>query len=361
MRGRPDETFGSGGVAPIPLDGNASVLSAAPDLVVFGSFEAPEGSGIEGRVGAVRMPADGSGLDPAFGTAGMLGLGALAGDTDPIALRTFAVDPRDGSYVAVAVLSEFPEDRAGLIRFSRDGVIDREFGDDGFVTIDVPDLPDSQFGPVRDIDVDSTGRSIVSLENGIVRYLEDGTRDRRFGMVGSLGDSIGRTIERAFVAVADFDKIVACGSRPGRWQLAVYRWDAEGLPDPTFGRNGRIRFPLRSRGGWIRPDSLVLVKQMFAGQPPGDRVFISGHMYYPGGGDPRKAHGGWFGALASDRGTGQTSIFTHRNPRPAHEQYSYVGGSVWAPFGVVAVGTTQIRTPGGDINSAFLMKFVYDR
>src|SRR5262245_32015562 len=99
--GRPDDTFGNRGVAPLPLDGTVYRISAVDGIVAFGAFQAPEDSGIEGTVGAQRLLDDGSGLDTTFATGGMLALGAVDIGSGRAALVAAATDPRDGSYVAV--------------------------------------------------------------------------------------------------------------------------------------------------------------------------------------------------------------------------------------------------------------------
>jgi hypothetical protein len=357
LLGTPDETFGSGGIAVIPLDGVPFGLSAVGGLVVSGEFTRPDDSGTVEVVGAVRLLPDGSGLDPAFGTGGMLVLGAITGDSYPLRLSRLALDPRDGSYIAVEVRQVNSQYVSGLIRFGKDGVIDPTFGGDGYAELDEPRYID---GPIiRDLDVDSAGGTVVALEERTVRYRADGTRDPAFGSLGELADADGGVVTVLDLAIADGDRIVAYGSRVREPGYAVYRWDAHGDPDTTFGRGGRIRVPTFSRGGTVVARSLALVQSTPFGAPPGDRVFLTGNSSFRKHGHPEKAHSGWFGELVSETGSRATSLYTYRDPRPATEREHYPSDAVWVPGGVIVVGTNQIRTPSGEIDSPFLMKFTF--
>lgn len=356
LLGRPDETFGNGGVAPIPVPGSVWQLSAVGGVVVCGSFAAPEGSGIEGSVGAVRLLPDGSGLDPTFGTDGMLDLGVPDGRPRPVLLSDLARDPRDGSYVALAstdIVQNVAE--VGLIRFSRDGVVDPAFGGDGYVEIALSGIGSQP----RDLAVDSAGRAIVAIPDGTIRFHADGTRDLTFGHVGVLADADRNTMHISHLAITDGDGIVALGS-PANARGGVYRFDAYGDPDETFGRSGRIRLPSRSRGARLGGSAFALVRTGLFGLATGDQVFLAGKVTYPAGNHPEKSHEGWYGELVSDTGARAVSVYTRRNPRPWPEQRAWITDAVPVPHGVVVVGTMEEFTPGGEVDSPFLVKFTFD-
>ena len=370
LNGRPDETFGSGGVASVPLAGKISSFSADDGVVLCGGFVASEAGGAEEPVGAVRLLEDGSGLDATFGTNGMLLLGPATGDPTVTGLSYLARDPRDGSYVAHAPRRVGSRFQAGLIRFSKDGVVDPTFGGDGYAEIDrtvaaPAGEPSPLGGIIRDLVVDPAGRTIVSMVTGAVRFLADGTLDPSF----RLDDADGNPLALTDLEIDDAGRILGYGFdvRDGHLQVptAVHRWHADGEPDGTFGPDRRPgRVSLRGRAPGRRPSaaSIAGVRSLGSGAALGDQIILAGSVWFPPHRkDEDRNHNGWYVSVLSGTTLTDASTYTYRNPRPAGEQVNVYTFAVAVPDGVIVVGTDEIFAPAGAFRSPFLAKVTFGR
>jgi uncharacterized delta-60 repeat protein len=355
LRGAPDPTFGVGGVAVLPVDGYANGILALGGIVLYGSFDPPAGSSLPS--GAARVLADGSGLDPAFGAGGLLSLDSIPTGGRPAALRSAAQSPVDGSYVASVLWGTGLADAAGgLIRFSKDGVIDGSFGGDGLVELELGSALDT----TRDVAIDSVGRTIVALDASIQRFNADGSRDTTFGTDGVLRDSDGGGAIPIRLAIADGDAVVAVVNRARRGGYALRRWMPDGSLDESFGRAGRIDLPLRYRGGIVVPDAIALVPT-FDGVPLGDRVFVAGGAVF-GRDTDRRQRGGWFGELVDESRPRLVRTFAQRGLHPWADEQLSVSDVVCTSGRAFAVGNRSARTTGGErIESPFLVSFDLDR
>src|SRR5581483_11799046 len=163
-----DPKFGTGGI----------VTTAIPQGSVQASKLVQEP---DGRLVLARYTPDGA-LDPSFGTGGIV-------VSDPAAVPGVsfvfdAVAQPDGAIVVGGFSAGGPAPGAVLVRFrAADGGIDPTFGTAG-VTID-PNAPDGVFA----LGLQSSGKIVAVTASGssdvVVRYNADGSPDASFGSGGA--------------------------------------------------------------------------------------------------------------------------------------------------------------------------------
>ncbi len=159
----------------------------------------------------------------------------------------------------------------GLARYLPDGSLDTDFGTGGRVTTD--------FGSGADV-----GKSVVVQNDGkilvagyavvnnvsqfaLARFLENGELDSSFGVNGRQTTVIGAGYSEGWsVALQADGKIVVAGtiySSPSSGQFALVRYDAQGLPDMSFGVNGQVIMPVgsldaRAQAVVIQPNGKII-------------------------------------------------------------------------------------------------------
>ncbi|MFF2777129.1 calcium-binding protein [Streptomyces sp. NPDC058052] len=213
---------------PWPRAGRAGAVGATALALVLG-------------LPAVATAAPGD-LDPAFDGDGRVvtDLGGYAG------AEGMAVQP-DGKIVTIGY--GYSAETSGdftLTRYHPDGSLDTTFGGDGIVTTDFVGANNDEGRGVAlqpDGKIVAVGGSTDWGGNGAwaaARYLADGSLDTTFGEGGKVLTEIDvDAIEIAeSVVVLPDGRLVAGGSSNGMWSLV--RWDASGVPDPSFSGDGRV-------------------------------------------------------------------------------------------------------------------------
>lgn len=241
--GRLDPSFGAGGKVVLDLGGSDYAFDVAIDddggIVVVG-----ERAAAEDRVAVVRLRPNG-GLDPSFGGDGVVltSFGRRFQSANAVALMA------DGRIVIAGSTSNGSTGRSALARYRTDGSLDRAFGDDGRVTLDL-----SPSGERFDDLAVLPGGAIVaagSAERGLVpwfsvaKVLANGTLDDGFGRQGvgyRLVDvGFGPDVAHA-LAIRPDGGIVVVGSAAndprGGWAIAGL--SADGRLDPDFSGDGRL-------------------------------------------------------------------------------------------------------------------------
>ncbi|QDV38114.1 hypothetical protein [Tautonia plasticadhaerens] len=248
--GRPDPSFGSGGVATIgfdlgggdDVDDRARAVLVRPDgqILVVGQVERPGG---QLDFAVVRLDADGR-PDPSFGPGGdgrvVVGfdLGPVLAERDDVA-TALAVDA-DGSIVVVGQVDDVgDENDFGILRLDADGRPDPGFGDDG--------------------------RAVVGFDLGPGAP----TRDDNASAVAIRAD--GSVLVAGPVMTAD-----------GHADFGVARLDARGLPVPSFGPSGDGRVVIGFDLGELPMDRDDLPAAL-ASQPDG-RILVAGTVDVAGAG-----------------------------------------------------------------------------
>jgi uncharacterized delta-60 repeat protein len=236
-----DPTFGTGGIVTTAIpqgSAQASKLVQEPDgrLVVVGWL----GSAPNEQLVLARYTPDGA-LDPSFGTGGIV-------VSDPAAVPGVsfvfdAVAQPDGAIVVGGLSVGGAVSGGFLARFGfADGSLDASFGTGG-VTID-PNASDGVFA----LGFQSGGRLVAVTASGssdmVVRYDSHGTRDSSFGSGGaspSLGDAQPFFVG---VAVRSSDDEIFVGSIDSQaQQFVVSHLTAAGAFDPGFGGGAPVTTP----------------------------------------------------------------------------------------------------------------------
>ena len=150
--GTPDATFGSGGIVRTPVGtgediANAMVLQPDGRIVTAGSSVATDGR----RDFALARYTTAGALDATFGTGGLVTTPVGPGDDIAYSLIRMPWGRLIAAGSARISTSAGGTDLA-LISYNGDGSVDRFFGDQGIVMLDVSDNQDTVYGLVNDID-----------------------------------------------------------------------------------------------------------------------------------------------------------------------------------------------------------------
>ena len=262
-----DAAFGDGGIAVIDLGASDDAIHgfvAAPDGASYLLGEARRDDRSLRAFAIARLAADGS-LDMSWGRDGRVHIafgenlsgGAQAGTLDA-----------EGNLV-VAGFSANPEahhETFAVARLLPDGRLDPAFGRKGRVLTVV--WPETGAGPAdiaRAVAIDTEGRIVVAGETGsffhdvaVVRYLPDGSLDRGFGRDGIVTLDLGGDDRANALAIATDGSILVAGSGwtegPDEDMVAVRLTD-DGTLDPTFGTDGITQVDFR--GGADRAFGIV--------------------------------------------------------------------------------------------------------
>jgi uncharacterized delta-60 repeat protein len=251
--GNPDSGFGQGGRTLTDFGntyGRPGSILLEPDgrIVVVGFIIRPSADRDHQHQFAVaRYNPDGT-LDMSFGAEGWLTgapqpsvtggnhtVGALQADGRIVVAQTF------GYAIGALAYSDF-----FVARLNADGSVDSGFGNQGRVVTGIGGgrvvyqaqavalqgdgkilvAGNTQYGP---------GISIAPLGSVLLRYNPDGTLDGGFGSVGQVLPGTPDSADRVTSALAvDSARIYVGGSR----DLRVFRYDADGTLDRTFGNQG---------------------------------------------------------------------------------------------------------------------------
>jgi uncharacterized delta-60 repeat protein len=189
--------------------------------------------------------------DPGFGTNGIFRY-HLGYETGGYACHPLG----DGSLLVAGIsMDSFGGFEMILLKLNDEGVLDSTFGTNGIARYD--------YGPGEDIayamTVQQDGKIILAgtvknnlyqLVPALVRFNADGTLDTTFGVNGlAIIPVTQEDNEFAAVRVQPDGKIVAAGhiSNGLSWfSLLVARFDAAGVPDPSFGATGVVNMNLNN-------------------------------------------------------------------------------------------------------------------
>lgn len=305
--GAPDTSFGNGGRIDLPLVGWDLAVAPGGEIVVAGratqdtsavlrftangrpdpSFGAGDGK-VDVDFGISQIAVTSEGRIVASGASGndrVLARFTRSGDPDP----TFDGDGQarspltPGSFVNDLVLD--PSGRILLVgggvehvamwRYTAGGLPDTTFGGgDGLATAAAPDLLHERLAEAV---VLPSGKIVGagSAYNDVSEYSDrflavgfnaDGSLDTSFGAAGFAFDPVLADVGFArAVALSQDGKPIAVGTiRPDSTAThALIQYNADGTPDPSFGRGGRAVGPFGTRRGVfahvVQPDRKIIV------------------------------------------------------------------------------------------------------
>ncbi|MEU3747804.1 MULTISPECIES: DUF11 domain-containing protein [Streptomyces] len=249
-----DPEFGTGGLVTSDFGGGAhsanavAIQPADGKIVVAGTTEV---FGEEGGgccfFSVARYLPDGT-LDPEFGDGGLVRVEEFGGSADGADVAVRS----DGRIVAAG---EGGGGGFALVRLDTDGNLDPSLGGDGAVVAGfTPSSPQEAGGIARSMALLPDGRVVsvgyvgnTAFDIGVVRYLPDGSLDTGFSGDGTVTADFGGTEFGHAIAVQSDGKILAAGS--GGAGFALLRYHADGSPDAGFGTGGRTSVAFPGDGG----------------------------------------------------------------------------------------------------------------
>ena len=193
-----------------------------------------------------RINVDGS-LDSTFGVAGKV-ISALSEDYDfanAVAVQT------DGKIIAAGRVNYpgFSSSDFAMIRYTEGGAVDSAFGVNGIVITNIHEEDEVQgivLQPAGKIVLAGFASISAKGDYAMVRYLEDGSEDKSFGIGGRVITDLEGTGNSDFetCVISDKDgKIVLGGSAnynpiQGTSDVGIVRYDQDGHLDQGFGQQG---------------------------------------------------------------------------------------------------------------------------
>lgn len=263
-----DPNFGTNGLVPNLLIQNQdsyglSDTALQPDgkIVVAGGITFRYGTypnwQFQTRFLLIRYKSDGS-LDPEFGTGGISAIPfARSASASSVSILP------DGKFLAVGSMSGYSADLA-LARYNPDGSLDASFGVGGLVVEDFAAFEEeSQEYPVESFILPDgrilvigrkSFRSALYPADGIpvysvflARYNADGTPDVTFGRFGKVFPGTPYFCGTADSAVMQPDGKILVSDRVCKTSNVVSqltRYNSDGSVDAGFGHNGAVRFPV---------------------------------------------------------------------------------------------------------------------
>jgi uncharacterized delta-60 repeat protein len=181
----------------------------------------------------------------------------------------------DGKIVAAGYASGRGAGRWALARYNSDGTPDSSFDDDGRLTTNFT----LNFDAATAVAVQPDGKIVAAGAASddsffaLARYNIDGALDSTFEGDGTvITDFTSRGDFAWDLALQTDGKLVAVGLAGKTWGIA--RYDTNGVLDPTFNDDGKVRTDLTSNGDAasgvaLQPDGKIVV----AGGANDDRVF----------------------------------------------------------------------------------------
>ena len=273
-----DPTFGSGGVASVPIsNGSAEGVAIQTDGKIVSAGRGSGGGGNDFFL--TRHDVNGV-LDPTFGGDGIVSTDfpSTGGPSGGVSeAYDVAIQP-DGKIVAVGRGGA----NLGIARFNADGTLDTSFGAQGLVSTDFAGGLDQANRVVLQPD----GKIVVAgqafdgdLDVAAARYNVDGSPDTGFGDGGKITTDTGLDDVGTAVALAPSGEIVVAGHAEQGKDMVVVRYDSQGELDASFGSGGVV---VTDFGGFeslhgvaVRPDGrIVAVGETGIEDPRGDFVFV---------------------------------------------------------------------------------------
>ncbi len=187
------------------------------------------------------------GLDQTFGTGGKVTTDFFEGGLSGRDSASSLVLQPDGKLVAAGSTNGSGGGiYTALARYNPDGTLDTSFGAGGRV---VTDFGPNGFSRIAALALQPDGKLVGAGTHGsglaLVRYNANGTLDTSFGTGGKVSTNQSGATEEIYALVLQPDgKLVAAGVRfEGNSALALWRYNANGTPDSTFGVGGRVTGP----------------------------------------------------------------------------------------------------------------------
>jgi uncharacterized delta-60 repeat protein len=251
-----DKTFGKEGKVSVGIGGYFDVaqevaLQSDGKIVVAG-YGRESSSSFKG-LSIARYLQDGT-LDYDFGSLGLIQkqTTTMEGELNSIAIQ------KDDKILAVgySISSTTNNEDITLVRFNKNGQLDKSFGNNGLVLTEISDQKEIgesvAIQPDGKIVVVGTTQHNPGPDIVLARYDEYGQLDYYFGNAGTVITNItpGPDIGKSLVIQRD-GKIIVAGFSYSADNLfmTLLRYDSNGILDPTFGKSGIVITSFSSRVG----------------------------------------------------------------------------------------------------------------
>ncbi|MDQ6631954.1 MAG: hypothetical protein M3Y82_09380 [Verrucomicrobiota bacterium] len=209
----------------------AVAIQADGKLLVAGSSGTSSYTG--GNFSVVRYNTNDT-LDISFGTLGKVVTPVGTGQSQANAMR---VQPDGKIVLAGFAYKNSTNTDLAVVRYNPDGSLDSSFGINGIVMTDVG-ISDSATA----LSLPGDGKILISGSSSgalvLARYLTNGVLDASFDGDGIAIKSTAASIEGLAMTVQSDSKILVAGTT--FFQMAVFRFLTNGLPDSSFGTNGTV-------------------------------------------------------------------------------------------------------------------------
>jgi uncharacterized delta-60 repeat protein len=257
-----DTSFGDGDglVTIVPAVARTSLAAVRVLLFPDGGIlaEVNRSSRFRSRSFMTRFSPAGS-IDPAFARAGRLPVGKWE---PAISLG--------GAGILRARSDPASTHRVAVTRYSLNGALDEGFGAGGTVSVSLgPDVYDASATAIA---TDDLGRIVVAVSGysgcffdstTVVRIMPDGRRDPDFAASSNCFHAVSLfpSADGSVMAVGS----VFAGGGSGEYHLWLSKLNPDGLPDTTFGDEGRViaapevGYWLWAKGADLQPDGKVVV------------------------------------------------------------------------------------------------------
>ncbi len=289
--GKLDTSFGTNGIASVNIaaGGKTGELARAVavqsdgKIIISGPFEKdPAAAGDAARdidVAAVRFDTSGK-LDAGFGTGGVAkmdwGTGRTTTGTTYIADTPWGMGIANGK---VVLFGSTPATGDGRVdtdfvfgALTSAGQIDTSFGQGGKLVIDVATASNTP----RNVLVQSDGKILATgysniggiIQPSLIRLTAAGQLDTSFGTNGVATHQVLPGVAESYAVQQQGNNYILAGYGRGadtaeKVDMIVYRFDATGKWDETFGTQGLTRIDIakeddRSRNVLVLPDGRIL-------------------------------------------------------------------------------------------------------
>jgi uncharacterized delta-60 repeat protein len=216
-----------------------------------------DGCSLGYRFAVVRFGRNGS-LDRSFGVDGRVS----SGPNRDASLHAVAVRP-DGKIVGGGWTSADGSDSDfALTRYFPNGTVDRRFGDEGLASLPLPGSQEiNAIALAPDGEILAAGRS--GNDFALFRFSSRGELDPSFGKDGILMTPVGDgpAAVMALRRLANGKLLVAGVTGGGRGSAALARYTEDGELDPSFGSDGIVLLPSLSsaRAIVVEPNRKIVV------------------------------------------------------------------------------------------------------